>query len=201
MAKNLEARIQYIEDFIEIDQLMHKYAHFLLRSELQKIVDCFAQKDPDISVEIADSGIYKGMAGVKRMYLDLHWSQHSTPGFMGSVLIHNPWIEIHPNGKEAKGMWTNVNLVTKPTEGKLTPCIVHGRYNNTLIKEDGVWRWEKFHWMVIFRTSLLRGWVDQPITGGMTSAEFPSDGPTTFYQPYNPSVFNKFDPPPPEPYE
>jgi hypothetical protein len=85
----------------------------------------------------------------------------------------------------------------------MTPFIVHGKYDNTLIKEDGVWRWKKFHWNVIFRSPLHAGWVDVPIHGGMKGLDemFPPDAPTTSYEPYNPNVSNKFDPAPPEPYK
>lgn len=207
--QSLKATVQYLRDFHEIDQVMHKYAHYLLRTDLQGIVDLFAQKDPNVSVEIADSGVFKGLEGVKRIYLDQHWRIHSIPGFMGSVLMHNPWIEIHPNGKEARGMWTSLNLNAKPSGGytggggALQSVLGHGKYANTLVKEDGKWKLRNFHWYVIFRSPLDEGWVKHPISGGnvMPDPKVWADEPSTFYMPYNPDIYNRFDPPPPEPYE
>ena len=70
--EELERRISRLEDMHQINNVQSRYEHFLSMGNFFKIVDLFAQKDPNVSVEIADSGVYTGIEGIKRLYIALN---------------------------------------------------------------------------------------------------------------------------------
>jgi len=68
-----------------------------------KIVDQFAKKDPNVKVEIADSGVYEGFEGVKRLFLTMGARLFARKGASPLMMIMTPVIELSRDGKTARG--------------------------------------------------------------------------------------------------
>jgi len=199
--EEMEARITRLEDIHEIQNVQSRYNHFLLMNKLEEIVGLFAQKDPSVTVEIADSGVYVGIEGVKRLFLKGMKAKHAVRGGLGLHMVSTPVIEVGGDGKTAKGMWYTFGANTRRDELGLHALWMAGKYDNVFVKEDGKWRFLSVHWHVFFRSPFEEGWVKRPIVGSGTQAEGEPDRPSSYYMPYHPDGFNTFLPPPPEPEE
>ena len=60
--------LAYAKDYLEIWQVMSMYSHLYHVFKRAEIIDLFATETPGVMVEVEDSGIYDGMAGVKRFF-------------------------------------------------------------------------------------------------------------------------------------
>ncbi len=199
--KEMEARIRRLEDIHEIANVQGRYNHFLLMNKLNELVDLFAKKDPHVTVEVADSGVYQGIEGVKRLFLKGMHAKHAVRGGLGLHMVSTPVIEVRRDGKTAKGMWYTFGANARRDENGLHALWMSGKYDNEFVKEDGKWRFRSLHWHVFFRSPFEEGWVKRPIVGSGTQAEGQPDRPSSYYMPYHPDGFNTFLPPPPEPEE
>lgn len=197
--QDLEARIARLEAIHEIQNLQSRYNHYLLMNKLEELVDLFAKKDPNVTVEIADSGVYVGIEGVKRLFLKGMRAKHAVRGGLGLHMISTPVIEVRRDGTTAKGMWYTFGANTRRDEQGLHALWMAGKYDNEFVKEDGRWRFRAIHWHVFFRSPFEEGWVRKPIVGSGTQAEEQPDRPSTYYMPFHPDGFNTFLPAPPEP--
>jgi hypothetical protein len=185
--ENLQARIQRLEDIEEIEKLQGIYGYYRDYFEWEKIVDLFA--DQAESVEIADSGVYKGKEGVKRFYLKLMGAQKPRVGFLHIQMQLQGVVDVEPGGLTAKGRWYGFSMEALPTlslfEGDLRQLWGHGIYENEYIKEGGKWKFKKLHYNLIFRTPFEDGWIKTPVVGqNGPSREVPPDAPPTAYHPF-----------------
>jgi hypothetical protein len=187
--KNIEERLQVIEDIIEIDRLEKIYGYYLDNGQMQKIVDCFS--DNAESIEIGDRGVFKGKEGIKKFFFgylgrgggggDL---QELRPGGMAFHMQHQGVVTVDPDGKTAKGRWYLVMIQSRPIEpgGPNRSILGHGVYENEFVKEDGVWKFKKMFMSLHYRSPIGEGWAEMP---NMAIGNAPGrDEEPTFYHPY-----------------
>ena len=78
-------------------------------------------------------------------------------------------ITVEPGGSTAYGRWYGMGMEAKPVvslhEGELRQTWIHGIYENTYVKEDGVWKFKKLHFNLVFRTPFEDGWLKVPVVG------------------------------------
>jgi hypothetical protein len=70
-----------------------------------EILDLFAADDPEISVEIAESGVYEGIDKIRTLFVDMFKPLFTAPGSLPIHLLTTPVIEISSDGQSARGMW------------------------------------------------------------------------------------------------
>ena len=193
-----------VEDYIEIWKLMSIYTHLyhrLRNAEIPALV--FAQKTPGVSMEVSDGGVYEGPEGVKRFF-EMYLVNTKKPGAIALHEAVNPVIEINKDGTRAKGLFHSPGLGYRRFDEKLTAIWWYGKYNVEFVKEDGKWKFWRFH---IYR--LLSNNFDQPFSDYEADAKaglsFPPelrpDGPAVDDYPYRRSELVNFKPDPPEPFE
>lgn len=188
--QDLEKRIQRLDDIKQIERLQRIYGYYRDYEEWEKIVDMFS--DSAESVEVADHGVYKGKAGIRRYYIDLIKGGKDAkprPGVMSIALQMQGVITVDSDGKTAKGRWYGFLMEARPTialhEGELRQTWGHGIYENEYVKEDGVWKFKKLHFFLNFRTPYEDGWLKTPVVGqNGPSLEVPPDAPSTTWRPY-----------------
>lgn len=193
-----EADIRYLKDVHEIQNLQGRYNHYMLSGSYDKILDMFAQKNPNIIMELADSGEYYGIEGAKKLF-GILGEKYEFPGALGLHMLMTPVIEVSKDGKTAKGMWHSFGCNTIKEGNTIKAMWQAGKYNIEFVKEDGYWKYLVFKWYVIFRTPYEEGWVKTPIISGLHQEDGPDIGP--LYAPYDPAKPSKFLPLPPEPDE
>jgi hypothetical protein len=193
--KKLEAQIKYLEekmdvleseltavhDIQEIKKLQRTYGYYLDNRMWDDIVDLFS--DQTESLEISDSGVYLGKAGVERFFKGFLSGGGLPPG-KGSLGTHMQLqgvVNLDPGGFTAKGRWQCVILLAVPYNNELTAMVGFGVYEVEYIKEGRTWAFKKMHFNLIFRTPLHEGWIKTPVVYSMASGT--PDKPSTVYKP------------------
>ena len=204
--KELEDKVNYLMDYIEICKLQSTYSHYHHLCMFSQMIELFAQKTPGVELEINDSGVYEGIEGVRRFFGQVGYGHKDTPPFPGFLALHmcvNPVIEISNDGTRAKGLYHSPGCLVREIEGRKVATWDYGKYVMEYAMEDGQWKILKLNFRLTFHTPYEgKGWVEQPEVVSMNfRPDFPPDRPTTYHMPYNPYRLNKFEPPPPEPYK
>lgn len=201
--KELEARVEKLESILAIQKLQAKYGYYLQRgssANWDEMVDLFTD---DCKVEIMDSGVHFGKAGVIKLYKEAKTRLHA-PGLMGIIMQLQPYIEVY--GDTAKGVWQEFGFVAHAQatsdvagSGEEKAALWHlGRAENEYRKVNGEWKISETHFKLIFLTpySAENGWVSHPVVSTVTQ-QFDEMGlplieqgvrPSTEYRPYNPQA-------------
>ena len=85
-------------------------------------------------------------------------------------------VDIDPGGKTAKGRWRA--FVQIATYGK-SATWSEGVYENTYVKEGGVWKFQKMKFWPTYYTPYDEGWAKKDLPNNGPSKEYPPDFPPT----------------------
>ena len=170
------ARLSKHTDAVEVQNLMSRYIFYMENGKIAEVWDdLWSHTNPDVRVEIMDSGAYLGQEHVKRVWytmgrrMDKHGNMIDTTPKVGEMsntntdraflllmlTISSPMIEISEDGKFARGTWfdhsaTNMysaSLTDKDQEQPLIPYMVFiARYVHEFKKIDGKWYLSNFYW-------------------------------------------------------
>jgi hypothetical protein len=178
----LVARVQRLEDQLEIQKLQAKYAHSLFMQRFDSIVDeCFAKGLPDVSVEFSDSGVYRGLDSIRALYAAFN----ATKGIPGFFILHmavNPYVEIAADGQSARCHWLSPGCAGSATSASW----IWGPYYVDYVKEDGLWRIAHSNLAPLFRNRYEVSWAQAPDHGSVRGPlTVQPDEPTTLYRPYS----------------
>jgi SnoaL-like domain len=180
--QELVARVQRLEDTIEIQKLQSKYIHYLFKQRFDRIVDeCFAKNLPDVSVEFSDSGVYRGLESVRALYRSFEVTK-TIPGFFILHMTVNPVIEIAKDGLSARSHWLSPGAAGSDKSA----AWIWGTFYVDYVKEDGRWRIAHSNLVPLFRNRYETSWAqatDHGTVRGVLAAQ--PDGPSTLYRPYN----------------
>lgn len=203
-------RQSYYCDMQEIAQLMARYVFYLENGNIAGVWDdLYAHKDPDVRVEIMDSGAYMGQEHVKRVWYTMagRWDKAGNPvsenksemsntfaansQLLLMLTISTPLIEVAEDGKHAWGQWhlfgPHSNYVFDPESGtkKHTPFWIAGKYDNEFVKEDGEWRIKKLRPICWLRTPYDKSWLECADCRRTPTPYYPPDEPPRISS-YNP---------------
>jgi len=199
LIEKLAARVQHLEDLLAIQQLQSKYNQLLFTQDYARIVEeCFAKKAEGIEVEFSDSGVYRGRAGVERLYKAFEATK-KIPGFFTMHLTVNPYIVIAGDGQSARSSWMSPGATASSAGARW----VWGPYYVDYVREDGEWRIRKTRFAPLFRNRYENSWVTETDHGSVRGAlSTQPDAPPTLYKPYDSKQTDLFKdfPELPEPY-
>ena len=180
--QELVARVQRLEDTIEIQTLQSKYIHYLFKQRFDRIVDeCFPKNLPDVSVEFSDSGVYRGLESVRALYRSFEVTK-TIPGFFILHMTVNPVIEIAKDGLSARSHWLSPGAAGSDKSA----AWIWGTFYVDYVKEDGRWRIAHSNLVPLFRNRYETSWAqatDHGTVRGVLAAQ--PDEPSTLYKPYN----------------
>jgi len=167
---DLALKAQRADDYIAISNLQRAYGFYADKAEWDQTADLFAK---DATLEIGGRGVYVGQDHI-RTYM-----HHLGPLERGHIMNHmqlQPVIDVAPDGMTAKGRWrTLVQL------GQLGKSAVQGEgiYENTYVKEGGVWKIASLHYYNTFLSDFHKGWDKPglPLIGPFP--DLPADRPPT----------------------
>jgi hypothetical protein len=180
--KNLENKLAAVEDVQQIEKLQRAYGYYLDNRLFDQVVDLFSEYTE--SLEISDSGVYLGKAGVSRFFRDF-LGKGGLPPHPLALGIHMQLQGVVDLGVEkntAWGRWQCIMLLATPLNGNIRAMQGHGVYEDEYIKENGIWQFKKMRYYLTFRTPLDEGWVKTPVVHSM--AKGTPDLASTGYQPY-----------------
>lgn len=205
----LEAQNRYLSDYIAIWKVQSLYCHYINIGAHRAIVGLFADS-PDVEIELSNKGILKGKDAPHRYFLRLGTKFEVTgdyaPQVPGNMVIHmavNPALEINKDGTRARGVWMSPGITNFPINAEMKPAAAWcwGKYDFEYIKQNGAWKILAFRWRQIFLSRYEKGWVEENLEPGFMVAQPDLPSKPDYHSPYRPDKVNRFDPPPPAPYE
>ena len=164
--KALETRIEAQEDINAIKKLQRAYGYYLEHWQEDQIVELFS-RNPNVQLEINDTGCFKGWDAIKASFtFEDHYTAYGVkkaPGAFLHILMPTAGIvDLAPDGKTAKGRWYGFFLGAMPRPVETRALIGMTIWENTFIKEDGIWKFLKLFASDIICSPLEEGWVKTP---------------------------------------
>src|SRR3984957_11312212 len=148
---DLEARISKAEhelavqqDIHQIRRLQYTYGYFIDKSQYNEVVDLFSDQG-DVWLL---GGIYKGKAGVRRLYIERFQTQftqgHNGPRY--GWLLDHPQLQMvidvapHRGSAKVRGRSTMQAGLHETARGNPRAWGEGGSYENDYVRENGVWK-------------------------------------------------------------
>lgn len=180
----LTARVEKLEGARAIKKLQRAFGYYVDRGLWKDAADLFADEG---SIEIGIDGVYVGKARIEEYLRRLHGGQE---GLIYGQL--NEWVTLQPavfvadDGESATARWRDHGMLG---QYKQHAEWRDGIYENTYVKEDGIWKINALHLYVNFVAPYEKGWARLQPGEGLVQSEaskaFPPDrGPTESYRPF-----------------
>ena len=186
----LEHQLGIEQDVNQIRRVQYTYGYFIDKSQYNEVVDLFAE---DGEVWFL-GGIYKGRAGVRRLYIERFQTQftdgHNGPRY-GWLLDHPQLqmvIDVAPDRSSAKvrGRSTMQAGLHETASGQQRAWWEGGIYENEYVREAGVWKIRALRYFPFWHGSFQEGWAKTPIDFiPMAKTIYPEDplGPDALIDP------------------
>ena len=165
-------RLRRAADITEIQNLMARLVEAFSRMDVSRVYeDLFAVGDPEVSIELAESGGYDGPEHVQA-FLNAYDAYLSYPkdkrGWMELQNICNPTVIRSEDGQRAVGTWALLAPSAKWAmpypcdQEKLTAFWGCGKYYVHFIKTEKGWKIQKLQLIWYLRSPFELGWMKQP---------------------------------------
>jgi hypothetical protein len=177
--QQLERRATRLADAEAVERLQTVYGYYLARNQWDDLTGIFAE---DGAIEIAQRGVYRGKASVRRN-LDLYGVQGELEGQLHNHMQYQPVIHISEDGQTAHLRSRAFSMMgVFGTEGRW----MGGTYENIYVKRDGVWQ---IQWDQQFNTyfaSFEQGWknLDRWQPPGINPNNPPDEPPSVYFEMY-----------------
>ena len=186
----LEHQLGIEQDVNQIRRVQYTYGYFIDKSQYNEVVDLFAD---DGEVWFL-GGIYKGKAGVRRLYIERFQTQftdgHNGPRY-GWLLDHPQLqmvIDVAPDRKTARVRGRSMMQagLHETARGQQRAWWEGGIYENEYVRVDGVWKIKALRYYPFWHGSFEEGWAKTPIDFiPMAKTTWPQDplGPDALIDP------------------
>lgn len=205
--KSLEKSLERLEAVHEIQNLMGRYSYYHTADMQEETVALWAKKTPGVVANVPSFGLYKGIGGVRRLYVGAH-QVLGEKGRIGAMHMHTlttPVIEVAGDGKTARGVWISPGQETATFGGKPQAFWAWLKYGADFVKEDGEWKFWHLQVYGLFFTPYEKSWVEQAHPPAEDKVPLPDDlkpdRETTYWTNYTPTTKQGLFPVVPEPYE
>src|SRR5581483_9726406 len=145
----LSKKAQAAEDYIAISNLQRAYGYYVDKYRWDDVADLFAH---DCTLEINGRGVYIGQDRVRQY---MHRFPKAQDGLLGNHLQLQPVIHVAADGKTAKARWRAVIQVGELGKNARWG---EGTYENTYVKEEGVWKIKSLHFYQTYYVDYYSGW-------------------------------------------
>jgi len=176
------ANVEQLRDVEEIENLAAIYGHYVDKSMQDDIADLFTQ---DGIVEILGRGVYYGQDRV-REYMHNLGPVGPQAGALFNHMHLQPVIHFDDDGERARvrsRLFVMFGILNANSQWGA------GVYENEVVKEDGVWKFEYLHAYQTFYTVYEDGWANRASGIFAPYDRLPPDGPQSVaYDPY-PAAF------------
>jgi hypothetical protein len=168
----LAQRAARLKDAQDLENLQRIYGYYLDRNMWDQVADLFAD---DGTIEWAQQGVYVGKQRV-RAFLDLMGPQGATDGVLNDHIQLQPIVDVAPDGMTAR-IRSREFAMTGQYQG--TGTWSEGTYENTFVKQNGVWKFQSLHFYPTFITDYDQGWAKDAQPPPTVSTQLPPDRPPT----------------------
>ena len=189
-----EARIIRMVDVMEIQQLQHRYQHWLSLLNYEKIAELFVCHEKATVFGRDPKEFFKHYSTLRNL-----------PGFLVEHDAICPIIEVAKDRKTAKGTQLSPGIILM---GPVNEQVwAWGKYSSDYIREDGEWKIWHLSWVMTFASDMKKGplaeqenkmFAEAEAKGIYKSQSKPSE---RIRKLYSPDEVNYLTPEPPEPYD
>jgi hypothetical protein len=170
----LEARVLRLQDINAIKRLQRAYGYYLDEGQWDDVAELFADS---ATLEIGKDGVYRGRERIRAYFRAIGNGRTGlAPGQLNEHLQVMPVITLADGGLHANGTWRAIIL-----SGQLggEAWWTEGPYENTYVKEDGVWKIAGLRWFQTLRVPYAGGWASNGDTNGarFVGDRLPPDAP------------------------
>lgn len=182
--EQLTQRVERLEGARAVRKLQRAFGFYIDRGLWGEAADLFAG---DGTIEIGIDGVYQGKDRIREYLRRLHGGQEGLIyGQLNEWVTLQPAISVAADGMSATARWRDHGMLG---QYKSHAEWRDGIYENTYVREDGVWKIRSLHLYVNFVAPYERGWARLRGGDGLVQSEaskaFPPDrGPTSSYAPF-----------------
>jgi triacylglycerol lipase len=169
---DLAYRASLLKDEQDLENLQRIYGYYYDRNMWDHLADLFAD---DGTIEMAQRGVYVGKKRI-REFLDLLGQQGATDGILNDHIQLQPVVDVAPDGLTAR-IRSREFAMTGKYQGQ--GAWSEGIYENTFVKQNGVWKFQSLHFYPTFITDYDKGWAKDAQPAPTASTELPPDRPPT----------------------
>ncbi len=195
-------KVAKLEGYRELQNLMGRAIISYNFRQKKEMISYFSTARNDISLEIADDGLFQGRKAVEA-YIEAYIPDEYQEGEMVDIHLSSPIIEIADDLQTAKAQWVcpGIGAVTRESA---EPMAI---WNWGIIAADfsyemGEWKIWHMHWFRLMKCDYDKGWVkDTSMENRLNKAYHPLSKPTTYHNPYTPLSVRECIPAVPRPYE
>ena len=180
----LTLRVERLEGTRAVKKLQRAFGFYVDRGLWGDAADLFAD---DGTIEIGVDGVYVGKDRIREYLRRLHGGQEGLVyGQLNEWVTLQPAITVAADGLSATARWRDLGMTG---QYKRHAEWRDGIYENTYVKEDGVWKIQSLHLYVNFVAPYERGWArlrpGEGLVQSQASQAFPPDRPpSASYQPF-----------------
>jgi hypothetical protein len=193
----LTLRVEKLEGTRAVKKLQRAFGFYVDRGLWGEAADLFAD---DGTIEIGIDGVYLGKERIREYLKRLHGGQEGLIyGQLNEWVTLQPAIAVAADGQSATARWRDLGMLgqyKKHAEWR------DGIYENTYVREGGVWKIKSLHLYVNFVAPYEKGWARLQPGQGLAQSEaaksFPPDRPpSAAYQGFPASQVPPFQAPNP----
>lgn len=171
-------RVERLEDQVAIENLQAMYGYYFDKGMWDDVADLFSARG---SFEYGQRGVYIGKERIRRALL-LFGPNGLAPARLNNHMQLQNVIVVADDGKSATGRWQGMMMLGEPGQNGVWGV---GIYENTYVKEGGVWKLSKLHFYPTAMADYDAGFMRAPLRMEGPSALFPPDAPpTAVYRPF-----------------
>lgn len=198
-AQNLDSQIEQLTQRVErlegtraIKKLQRAFGFYIDRGLWGEAADLFTD---DGTIELGSDGVYVGKDRIREYLKRLHGGQEGLIyGQLNEWVTLQPAIAIARDGMSATARWRDHGMLG---QYKQHAEWRDGIYENSYVKEDGVWKIESLRLYVNFVAPYEKGWArlseGEGLTPSQASTGFPPDRPPTgLLQPFPETSYPPF---------
>ena len=198
-AQNLDSQIEQLTQRVErlegtraIKKLQRAFGFYIDRGLWGEAADLFTD---DGTIEFGTDGVYVGKDRIREYLKRLHGGQEGLIyGQLNEWVTLQPAIAVARDGMSATARWRDHGMLG---QYKQHAEWRDGIYENSYVKEDGVWKIESLRLYVNFVAPYEKGWArlseGEGLTPSQALTEFPPDRPPTgVLQPFPETNFPPF---------
>ena len=182
--EQLTERVERLEGARAVKKLQRAFGFYVDRGLWGEGADLFADEG---TIEIGVDGVYQGKDRIREYLRRLHGGQEGLIyGQLNEWITLQPAIHVAPDGLSATARWRDHGMLG---QYKSHAEWRDGIYENSYVREDGVWKIKSLHLYVNFVAPYERGWARLRGNEGLARSEaslaFPPDrGPTENQAPF-----------------
>ena len=171
-AADLSARAQRLADEQDVENLQKIYGYYYDRRMWDEVAALFAD---DGTIEMGQRGVYVGKARV-RAFLNLLGPVGLEDGDLFDHVQLQVVVSVAADGRTAKARSRELNMTgVFESHGEWS----EGVYENTFVKDNGVWKIKSLVYFPTFVTDYDKGWASDAKPVPTASTELPPDRPPT----------------------